>query len=351
MTEVFSVIFFALLCRMIENQVSLKNYNTFGIDVKAREFSTFSTVEELKSILNQRNKSLPVIILGGGSNVLFTKDVEALVLKNEINGITAISEDDESISFKVGAGVVWHSFVQYTVERKLGGIENLSLIPGSVGASPMQNIGAYGVEIKDVFVSLEAFHIDSLEVHTFTNKACQFGYRESVFKRKLKNQYVIVSVTYRLMKNPVLNTNYGAIQQEIQSLQVEKIDVSTVSQAVINIRQSKLPDPTKIGNAGSFFKNPVVKSDVFFALRQKFPNIPNYPQENGDYKLAAGWLIEQIGYKGKKAGNCGVHDLQALVLVNYGAATGKEIYDLSSEIISEVKRVFNVELEREVNIY
>lgn len=351
MTEVFSVIFFALLCRMIENQVSLKNYNTFGIDVKAREFSTFSTVEELKSILNQRNKSLPVIILGGGSNVLFTKDVEALVLKNEINGITAISEDDESISFKVGAGVVWHSFVQYTVERKLGGIENLSLIPGSVGASPMQNIGAYGVEIKDVFVSLEALHIDSLEVHTFTNKACQFGYRESVFKRKLKNQYVIVSVTYRLMKNPVLNTNYGAIQQEIQSLQVEKIDVSTVSQAVINIRQSKLPDPTKIGNAGSFFKNPIVKSDVFFALRQKFPNIPNYSQENGDYKLAAGWLIEQIGYKGKKAGNCGVHDLQALVLVNYGAATGKEIYDLSSEIISEVKSVFNVELEREVNIY
>lgn len=336
---------------MIQANVSLKPYNTFGIEVSAKAFSSFSSINELKSILAENNGKLPVFILGGGSNILFTKNVDALVLKNNLKGIEIVFEDDERVDIKVGAGEVWHEFVRYTVEKGLGGLENMSLIPGSVGASPMQNIGAYGVEVKDRFVYLEALHLEKLELHTFTNEACEFGYRESVFKRALKNKYLITSVTYRLSKKPVLNTSYGAIQQELESMHVNEINVDTISQAVMNIRNSKLPNPAELGNAGSFFKNPVVSLSQFEQLKAKYPSIPNYPQITDDVKLAAGWLIEQAGWKGKRLGNCGVHEKQALVLVNYGEATGNEIFELSTAVLEAVKEKFGVELEREVNIY
>lgn len=335
---------------MIEHNISLKPYNTFGIDVKAKSFGRFGSMDELKDLLKNRDKETPLFILGGGSNILLTQDLPFFVLKNEISGIEVINETETSIVLKVGSGVEWHSFVRYTVEKGWGGIENMSLIPGSVGASPMQNIGAYGVEIKDSFVSLEALHIDSLELHTFNKEQCQFGYRESVFKRALKDQYVIVSVSYELLKHPKMNTTYGAIQSEIEVMGVEDITVDTVSQAVMNIRRSKLPDPKELGNAGSFFKNPVVSKAIFEEILVNYPDAPHYPQESGEEKLAAGWMIEKAGWKGKRIGNCGVHEKQALVLVNYGGATGQEIFDLSTMIIEDIRSKFGVILEREVNI-
>lgn len=335
---------------MIEQNISLKPYNTFGIDVKASAFGRFQSLETLKALLSNRDPEIPLLILGGGSNILLTKDLPFFVLKNEIEGIETISETDEQVVLKVGSGVEWHTFVRHTVEQGFGGIENMSLIPGSVGASPMQNIGAYGAEIKDTFVSLEALHIESLELHTFNKEQCQFGYRESVFKRALKDQYVIVSVSYQLTKHPKINTSYGAIQSEIEVMGIENITVDVVSQAVMNIRRSKLPDPKVLGNAGSFFKNPVVSKEVFDQLHLNYPDAPHYPQESGEEKLAAGWLIEKAGWKGKRVGNCGVHEKQALVLVNYGGATGGEIYDLSTAIIEDIYSKFGVRLEREVNI-
>jgi len=335
---------------MIEHNISLKPYNTFGIDVKAKSFGRFESIDELKDLLKNRDPETPLFILGGGSNIVLTKDLPFFVLKNEISGIEVVNETETSIVLKVGSGVEWHSFVRYTVEKGWGGIENMSLIPGSVGASPMQNIGAYGVEIKDSFVSLEALHIDSMELHTFNKEQCQFGYRESVFKRALKNQYVIVSVSYELLKHPKMNTTYGAIQSEIEVMGVEDITVDTVSQAVMNIRRSKLPDPKVLGNAGSFFKNPVVSKEVFEKILTNYPDAPHYPQESEGEKLAAGWMIEKAGWKGKRIGNCGVHEKQALVLVNYGGATGQEIFDLSTLIIEDIRSKFGVTLEREVNI-
>ncbi len=335
---------------MIEHNISLQPYNTFGIDVKAKSFGRFESLDELKSLLQNRDQETPIFILGGGSNILLTKDLPFFVLKNEISGIEIIDETETAVVVKVGSGVEWHSFVRFTVEQGWGGIENMSLIPGSVGASPMQNIGAYGAEIKDSFVSLEALHIDSLELHIFNREQCQFGYRESVFKRALKDQYVIVSVSYQLSKNPIINTTYGAIQSEIEVMDVNEITVDTVSQAVMNIRRSKLPDPKVLGNAGSFFKNPVVPKAVFEKMAINYPDAPHYPQENGDEKLAAGWLIEKAGWKGKRIGNCGVHEMQALVLVNYGGATGNEIFELSGLIIEDIRSKFGVTLEREVNI-
>jgi len=335
---------------MIEVDFSLKSLNTFGVAVKAAAFARFSTVETLKDILQQNNKQLPLTILGGGSNILFTKNCSDLVLKNEVLGKEIIHESEDSLLIKVGAGEKWHDFVMYTVSNNWGGVENLSLIPGSVGASPMQNIGAYGVEIKDVFESLEAFHIASGEVHTFNNEACQFGYRESVFKRGVKGQYIILSVTFKLTKKPSFNTAYGAIQQEIERAGVTELSVKAISDAVIRIRQSKLPDPTILGNAGSFFKNPVVTAEQASNLLAHFPEAPNYPQQNGSVKLAAGWLIETAGLKGYRAGNCGVHEKQALVLVNYSDATGQEVIALSQFVMDTVLEKFGVQLEREVNI-
>jgi len=335
---------------MIQRNYSLRQLNTFGIDVRAAAFAAFSSLEELKAVIAENAGSLPLFILGGGSNILFTKGVAALVLRNELKGITVVSETAETIDLKAGAGEEWHTFVRYCVEKGLGGVENLSLIPGSVGASPMQNIGAYGAEIKDCFVSLEAFHIEQQEIHTFSATDCEFGYRESVFKRKHKGEYIIVSVTYRLQKHPQFNTGYGAIQSELDEMGVKELSVSAISQAVINIRSSKLPNPKELGNAGSFFKNPVVSKSEFERIAAQYPEMPHYPQPDSSEKLAAGWLIEQAGWKGKRVGNCGVHAKQALVLVNYGGATGPEIYALSQAVLDAVEAKFGVLLEREVNI-
>nr|WP_294903465.1 UDP-N-acetylmuramate dehydrogenase [uncultured Lacibacter sp.] len=343
----------------IHENLSLRQYNTFGIDVKAKLFADFSSLSQLQEILQYAHHvspRIPRMILGGGSNILFTGDVNALVLKNEIRGIEVIREDDTFVYVKTGAGVNWHSFVQHCVQQGWGGVENLSLIPGNTGASPMQNIGAYGVEIKDVFEELEAYHLHDKTVRKFSAADCAFGYRESVFKRIYKEQFVILNVTYRLRRQPVFNTSYGAINQELEKMGVQELSVKAISQAVINIRSSKLPDPKVIGNAGSFFKNPSVSKEQYQQLKQQFPELVAYANADDTMKLAAGWLIENCGpsatesWKGYRRGDAGCHAKQALVLVNYGAATGKEIYDLSEAILQSVKEKFGVELEREVNI-
>lgn len=336
----------------IEENVSLRMYNTFGIDVAARHFSVFSTVDDIREILedSRYNQSYP-LVLGGGSNVLFTQNVERPVMLNRLKGIELVGEDESHYYVKAAAGEVWHQFVLHCIKREYAGVENLSLIPGSVGASPMQNIGAYGVEIKDVFHSLEAFHIHDKIIKEFNATECSFGYRESVFKRAQKDQWIILSVTFRLSKRPVFRTEYGAIQEELDKMNPEKMSIKAVSQAVIAIRSSKLPDPKVLGNAGSFFKNPVVPIDVANAIRKAYPNAPVYPIDEHTAKVPAGWLIEQAGWKGKKLEHCGVHDKQALVLVNHNQATGKEIYDLSTDIVNDIHAKFGVELEREVNIY
>lgn len=335
---------------MIQNNFNLRPYNTFGIEVFAKRFSTFSSIPELKKLLSQRNGD-PLLFLGGGSNVLFTKNFDGLVLRNELTGIEIIEENDSHVIIKSGAGEVWHDFVLFCVDHNFGGVENLSLIPGSVGASPMQNIGAYGAEIKDVFVSLEALHIASGEIHSFDNAACEFGYRESVFKRKLKNQYVITSVTFQLTKEHSINSSYGAIEAELEKMGITSPTIKNISDAVIAIRSSKLPNPAEIGNAGSFFKNPVVELDVLKNIQTRYDKVPNYPAPNGKVKLAAGWLIDQAGWKGKTFETYGVHKLQALVLVNYSNTKGSQIYDLSTEIIADIEEKFGVVLEREVNIH
>jgi len=339
----------------IETNVSLKQLNTFGIDAYAKQFAKFTNIDqlvELFELLKPQTSSLKpqTFILGGGSNILFTKNVDGTVLKNEISGIEKIDEDNDHVYIKAGAGENWHRFVLYCLENNYAGVENLALIPGSIGASPMQNIGAYGVEIKDVFHSLEAFHIDDKKTVQFNKADCAFGYRESVFKNKYKHQFIILSVIYKLAKKPVFNTSYGAIEAELEKMKVKELSIQSIAQAVINIRSSKLPDPKLIGNAGSFFKNPEIDYDHFEKLKNDFPAIVGYKLENGHVKLAAGWLIEQCGWKGYRKGDAGCHEKQALVLVNYGNASGSEIYNLSSAILDSVYDKFKVQLEREVNI-
>lgn len=334
---------------MIQTNFDLQSVNTFGISVKAKIFASFSSIEELSELLNTFPNE-ERLILGGGSNLLLTKDFDGLVLKNEINGFQVNFEDEKEVVVEAGAGEIWHEFVLACIDRNYSGLENLSLIPGSVGASPMQNIGAYGVEIKDCFESLQAYHIASGEIHTFDKVACAFGYRESVFKNKVKGQYVICSVSFRLKKNAQVNTSYGAISSELEKQGIANPSIRDVSNAVIAIRQSKLPDPKVIGNAGSFFKNPIVANSVYEAIKTQYPEVPFYPVDEEHGKLAAGWLIEQAGWKGKTIGTYGVHKLQALVLVNYGGSTGNQIYDLSSQIIADIETKFGVTLEREVNI-
>jgi UDP-N-acetylmuramate dehydrogenase len=336
---------------MIQENISLKSYNTFGIDVRAKYFASFRSIEELAELFNYKSLTAKSkLILGGGSNILFTKNYDGLVLKNEVKGMELIKEDDHYVYIRVGAGENWHQFVLYCLQYNLGGVENLSLIPGNVGASPMQNIGAYGVEIKDVFYDLEALHLNDKKTHTFTLNDCEFGYRESVFKKKYKNQFVITNVTFRLHKQPVFNTTYGAINQELENMDVKKLSIQAISQAVINIRSSKLPDWKIIGNAGSFFKNPIIEEHKFHELKRMFPNIVAFPSGERFTKLAAGWLIEQCGWRGYREGDVGCFTKQALVLVNYGNAKGEGIYKLSEKIIQSVKKKFGVELEREVNI-
>lgn len=329
----------------IQQNKSLKQYNTFGINAIAKEYAEFESIEDLKQIDLQKNH----LVLGGGSNILFTKDVDGLVLKNNIRGIELLEETEDYVIIKAGAGENWHQLVLSTVDKGLGGMENLSLIPGNTGASPMQNIGAYGVEIKDIFHSLEAYSVADKSVVTFRNADCNFGYRESVFKNKYKGQFIICSVSFRLQKKPSINTSYGAISQELEKMGVINPSIKDVSNAVINIRSSKLPDPKITGNAGSFFKNPVIEKDLADSIKSSYPSMPYFP--TGDkVKLAAGWLIEECGWKGYRKGDAGCYDKQALVLVNYGSATGNDIYDLSEEILQSVKEKFNVTLEREVNI-
>lgn len=345
----------------VQKNISLKAYNTFGINAVAKFFANFNTTDELIELLefDQRtmtNEQRPTLIMGGGSNILFTKDFNGLVLKNELHGIKEIKEDEHHVYVQAGAGENWHQFVLHCIKKGWAGVENLSLIPGNVGASPMQNIGAYGVEIKDVFYSLEAYHVKDKKIINFTLNDCEFGYRESVFKRKFKDEFVITSVTYRLNKIPKFNISYGAIEQELEKMGIEDLSLQWVSQAVINIRSSKLPNPAEIGNAGSFFKNPEIGSHEFHELTGMFPGIVGYNLPNGNVKLAAGWLIEQCGpqgsvsWKGYRKGDAGCHEKQALVLVNYGNAKGSEIFDLSEEILQSVKAKFGVGLEREVNI-
>jgi UDP-N-acetylmuramate dehydrogenase len=333
---------------MFKKNINLKQYTTFAIDSYAEEFAVFDSVETLIECLNQTNKSLT--ILGGGSNLLLTNDISGTVLKNEIIGIELVEDQENSVLLRVGGGVVWHEFVLFTIEHNFFGLENLSLIPGSVGASPMQNIGAYGVEIKDCFEKLEALNIKTKAVEVFTNQQCEFGYRESVFKRKLKGEYIITHVYFRLNKSKSLNTSYGAIDTELASKGIENPTIKDVSNAVISIRQSKLPDPKELGNAGSFFKNPVVDISVFNNIKLNYSSVPSYFVSDNLVKIPAGWLIETAGWKGKRVGNCGVHTKQALVLVNYGGATGKEVLELSQNIIDDIKLKFNIQLEREVNI-
>jgi UDP-N-acetylmuramate dehydrogenase len=335
----------------IISNFSLKALNTFGIESFAKLFVKVNSIEQINELLDRNEfKSNHHLILGGGSNLLLTKNVDGLVIKNELLGIELINENESSVFVKCAAGVVWHEFVMWCIDKNFGGIENLALIPGCTGASPMQNIGAYGVEIKDAFYELEAIELATGNLKKFTKSDCEFGYRESVFKRQFKNQFIITSVTFQLSKQPNFHIEYGAIKQELDLMNVSELNIKAIAQAVINIRSSKLPNPKEIGNAGSFFKNPEVSEIEFQRLKIEFPNIVAYPLENKNYKLAAGWLIEQIGLKGYRAGDAGVHKLQALVLVNYGSATGNQIFDLSSQVLQTVKQKFGVDLEREVNI-
>lgn len=339
----------------IHEHFSLKNYNTFGVDVSANYFAEVSTVEELTEILKnaptlQRSNS-KTLFLGGGSNILFTKDFEGWVIKLNLKGISEEILDENHVLVTAKAGENWHEFVQFCLSKNYGGLENLSLIPGNVGTSPMQNIGAYGTEIKDTFVSCTVLHLETLKLETLNAEECRFGYRDSIFKQEGKGKYVILEVIFKLTtKNHQIKTEYGAISTELQHLGIKNPTIQDVSKAVITIRQSKLPDPKVMGNAGSFFKNPTIPLEQFADLKQKFSTILGYP--NGNFvKVPAGWLIERCGWKGKQIENVASHPLQALVIVNAtGNATGKEIYDFSTMIIESVKEKFGIELEREVNI-
>jgi UDP-N-acetylmuramate dehydrogenase len=336
---------------MITEFESLKPYNTFGVSANARYFASFQTLEQLLELLEHKTvREHRRLILGGGSNMLFVRNFDGIVLKNELKGIEKIAEDDHHYYVRSAAGEIWHQLVMHCIQANYAGIENLALIPGCVGASPMQNIGAYGVEIKDVFHELEAVQITDGARRVFTLDECRFGYRESIFKRAEKDRWVITSVTFKLNKRAILHTSYGAIEEELDNMHLDNVTIKDVAKAVINIRTSKLPDPAKIGNAGSFFKNPVVPMEVFKAIQQHHNNAPCFPIDENHVKVPAGWLIERAGWKGKHLGNYGVHDKQALVLVNFGGATGSQIYELSTNIISDIHQKFGIELEREVNI-
>ncbi len=335
----------------VKSGVSLKSLNTFGIDVKAAHFFEFFSIDELQGLIrNQEFLNIPKLVLGGGSNILFTHDFDGIVVRNSIPGIRVVEENEDSVLVQAGAGVVWHELVMWTVEKGLGGIENLSLIPGKTGAAPIQNIGAYGVELKDTFLNLEALEWESGNMVSFDASRCAFGYRDSYFKRDGKGKWIILSITLRLNKKPELKLSYGAIKDELQKTGIAVPSVADVSRAVVSIRSSKLPNPAVLGNAGSFFKNPELSEQVFNELKSKFPAIPAYPQPGGTTKIAAGWLIEQCGWKGKRIGNTGAHKDQALVLVNYGNASGSEILDLALKIQESVIEKFGVRIEPEVNI-
>ncbi len=334
----------------VQNNISLKAHNTFGIDVKASQFCNIETLANLKKVLSDhRDKEL--FILGGGSNMLLTKDIDALVLYINMKGIDIVSQTETDVLVKASAGENWHEFVMWCIANDYGGIENLSLIPGNVGTAPIQNIGAYGVELKDVFVSCEAVKIEDQTLVHFDQSDCQFGYRESIFKQHYKGQYIITSVTFKLTKtHHKINIVYGAIKSQLEAANIETPKIKDVSNAVIAIRQSKLPDPKEIGNSGSFFKNPIITLDHFKELQQQFSEIPHYVVSSTLVKVPAGWLIEKAGFKGKRFENYGVHEKQALVLVNYGGASGSSIHKLALLIQDTIKRLFDIQIEMEVNV-
>ncbi|UBM57363.1 UDP-N-acetylmuramate dehydrogenase [Marinilongibacter aquaticus] len=335
----------------ILKNISLKSLNTFGLDCKAQYFVEINAIEEMRELVaNPLFQSQRILILGGGSNILLTQDFEGLVIKNNISGIELVEENAEHFWVKVGAGEVWHNFVMHSIEKQWAGIENLALIPGTVGAAPMQNIGAYGVEIKDVFWQLEALNLSTREIEIFDHAACAFGYRESVFKHSKKGQYMICRVGFKLNKGVHLHLEYGAILETLKSMHIVEPSIKDVASAVIAIRQSKLPDPKKIGNSGSFFKNPVVPTALYSKLKAAYPDMPAYIQDDQLVKIPAGWLIEQAGWKGKRLGEIGVHDKQALVLVNYGAGKGNDLVKLAQDIQHSVLEKFGVTLHPEVNI-
>ena len=336
----------------IQENISLKNYNTFGVEAKAHYFVEVHDLHELKYATEfAKINHIKILFLGGGSNLLFTQDFDGLVIKLNLKGISEEILDENHVLISAKAGENWHEFVLYTLSKNYGGLENLSLIPGNVGTCPIQNIGAYGTEIKDHFVSCKALNLETSEIEELSLEDCKFGYRDSIFKTSAKGKYVIVEVTFKLTtQNHHIKTEYGAISTELKNLGIENPTIQEVSKAVINIRQSKLPNPAEIGNAGSFFKNPSIPLEQFENLKEKFPEIQGYA--NGDWvKVPAGWLIENAGWKGKQIGNVASHKLQALVIINAtGNASGKEIYDFSTQIIDSVKEKYGIELEREVNI-
>jgi len=334
----------------VQEFVSLKPYNTFGINEQARWFTEVQTISELQeAILWAKKAGVTPFFLGGGSNLLLTEPLHCLVVKLNLKGI-AVEENSTGVFLKIGAGENWHQTVLHSLDLGLGGLENLSLIPGTVGAAPIQNIGAYGVELKQVFVSLEALELATLEVKTFTAEQCRFGYRESIFKKEAKGQYVIVSVVLKVNRNAPLHIGYGDVQKTLADWGVDQPTYNDVSRAVIQIRQSKLPDPNEIGNSGSFFKNPEVDKLHVEQLKQTFPDMPGYPVSEITVKVPAGWLIEHAGWKGYREGDAGVHVRQALVLVNYGQATGRQILQLSQRIQDSVQQKFGIQLQAEVNI-
>jgi UDP-N-acetylmuramate dehydrogenase len=331
---------------IIQKNISLKNYNTFGIEVIAKQFVEVTSIADLKEIITSEKN---IFILGGGSNMLLTKPIEKLVIHLNLKGVIVNDTEKEHVFVTAEAGENWHNFVLWCISQNYGGLENLSLIPGNVGTSPIQNIGAYGVEIKDTFYQLEALEIATGKIRTFTNKECNFGYRNSVFKKELKGKYIIVNVTFKLTKkHHHINISYGAIKTHLQN--IPNPSIKDISDAVIAIRKSKLPDPKKIGNSGSFFKNPIIDRELFKKLSRNYPEIPHYVVSENEIKVPAGWLIEQAGFKGKRFGDAGVHSKQALVLVNYGNASGKEIFELAKNIQQTVKNKFNINLDIEVNI-
>lgn len=336
----------------IRENHSLKAYNTFGIDVSARYFLEVNTESELQNTLQDPLVKLNrLIVLGGGSNVLLKNDLDGVVIKNSISGHKIVKKEGQYTYVKAGGGEDWHQLVVKTLDQGLGGLENLSLIPGTVGASPMQNIGAYGVEIKDVFSELTAVKISDGSVHHFGPQECEFDYRSSIFKTRLKGQFIITSVTYRLTNHSHdLRMDYGAIQQTLQEWKIENPTIKHISEAVVAIRQSKLPDPAEIGNSGSFFKNPVISKADFEQLEMQFKDMPGYPVNATEVKVPAAWLIEKCGWKGHREGNCGVHKNHALVLVNYGGARGEDIWQLAQKIQASVKEKFGIELHPEVNL-
>ena len=336
----------------MQENFSLKLYNTFGVDARTKYFTEVQTLEQLRTAVSySKDHHLQILFLGGGSNILLTRDFDGIAIKLSLKGISEEDLNENEVLVTAKAGENWHEFVMHTLEKNYGGLENLSLIPGNVGTSPMQNIGAYGTEIKDIFVSCTVLDLEDLEVKTFNLEDCRFGYRDSIFKQEGKGRYVILEVSFKLTKKDHhIKTEYGAIKTELENAGITHPTIQDVSRAVIHIRQSKLPDPKETGNAGSFFKNPTIPLAQFEDLKQKFESIPGYPNGN-EVKVPAGWLIEQSGWKGKQIGNVASHKLQALVIINAtGNATGKEIFDFSTEIINSVKEKFGIELEREVNI-